>query len=453
MLPMAKFGRILVVDDNRDILFTLNKQLALYSEVIKVALTPEKAVELCQKFKPDIVLMDMNFSRDAVSGEEGFALLKKLLRIDDKLAIIMMTAYSDTPKVVRAIKAGATDFLPKPWESHQLMAMVSSAMRIRRSQTEPLPPKEGKADPSPDIIGESTAMQELLALARQVAHTDANILILGENGTGKDVLARYIYSHSNRNTNPFVSIDLGSLPDALFEGELFGYEKGAFTGATTQKAGRLETANDGTLFLDEIGNLKTEMQAKLLTCIEKREFTRLGSNKSTPINVRFICATNMDIHKAVDEGLFRQDLLYRINTIELHIPPLRERITDIPLLANHFASLYANKYSKVIHGFSAELLKRMREYPWPGNVRELQHMVERAVILAKKPTLGVDDFPLDSRYNKKAADTVETLDLDTIEKHTIERALSKCDGNVSRAARLLGITRFVLYRKMERLGL
>ena len=455
-MEMEKFGKILVVDDNADVLFTINNQLAPRCEWVRVAYTPERALMLCKKYKPDLVLMDMNFTRDAVSGEEGFQLLRDMLKIDKDLAVIMMTAYSDTPKVVRAIKAGATDFLPKPWERSQLMTMLSSAMRMKGLGCEESTARAqstGTSHADTEIIGKSESMQQLLTLARQVAHTDANILILGENGTGKDVLARYIYSHSNRNTNPFVSIDLGSLPDALFEGELFGYEKGAFTGATTQKAGRLETANDGTLFLDEIGNLKTEMQAKLLTCIEKREFTRLGSNKSTPINVRFICATNMDIHKAVDEGLFRQDLLYRINTIELHIPPLRERITDIPMLANHFASLYANKYSKVIHGFSAELLKRMREYPWPGNVRELQHMVERAVILAKKPTLGVDDFPLDSRYNKKAADSVETLDLDTIEKHTIELALSKCDGNVSRAARLLGITRFVLYRKMERLGL
>ena len=456
---MEKLGKILVVDDNADILFTLNNQLTTSSEWVKVAYTPERALDLCKKYKPDVVLMDMNFTRDAVSGEEGFVLLKKLLKIDPELPVIMMTAYSDTPKVVRAIKAGAVDFLPKPWERKQLFSMLSGAMRLRRKRDDISDQKSPAPRPSPtnvEIIGESEAMRNVLSLAKEVARTDANILILGENGTGKDVLARYIFRNSLRQDKPFVCIDLGALPEPLFESELFGYERGAFTGAQNAKAGRLEAANGGTLFLDEIGNLKTEMQAKLLTCIEKRQCSRLGSTNTMPIDVRFICATNVDIRQAVNEGCFRQDLMYRINTIELSMPPLRERITDIPLLAKHFTAMYARKYSKSVNGLSAELIKRLKEYSWPGNVRELQHMIERAVILSKSSTLGINDIPGDSfnhTNNSANSNPLDTLDLETVERISIERALTRCEGNVSRAAKLLGITRFMLYRKMEKYDL
>ena len=455
-MEMQKFGKILVVDDNADVLFTINNQLAPRCEWVRVAYTPERALMLCKKYKPDVVLMDMNFTRDAVSGEEGFQLLRDMLKIDKDLAVIMMTAYSDTPKVVRAIKAGATDFLPKPWERSQLMTMLSSAMRLKGLGCEESTSRAqstGTSHASMEIIGESESMQQLLTLAREVAKTDANILILGENGTGKDVLARYIYRHSLRNSKPFVGIDLGAVPETLFEGELFGYERGAFTGALSAKAGRMESANGGTLFLDEIGNLRTEIQAKLLTCIEKRQCSRLGSTKVVPIDVRLICATNLDIHRAVAEGTFRQDLLYRINTIELRVPPLRERITDIPLLAKHFTNIYARKYSKNITGLSAELLKRLKEYSWPGNVRELQHLIERGVILCKKSVIGINDLPADSFNRPPSTNPEDTLDLETVERISIERALARCEGNVSRASKLLGITRFMLYRKMEKYGL
>ncbi|MBQ1199536.1 MAG: sigma-54-dependent Fis family transcriptional regulator [Bacteroidaceae bacterium] len=453
---MEKFGKILVVDDNADVLFTINNQLAPRCEWVRVAYTPERALMLCKKYSPDVVLMDMNFTRDAVSGEEGFQLLRDMLKIDKTLAIIMMTAYSDTPKVVRAIKAGATDFLPKPWERSQLMAMLSSAMRLKGLGCGESPSRaqsSGTSHTAPEIIGESESMQQLLSLAREVAKTDANILILGENGTGKDVLAQYIYRHSLRNGKPFVGIDLGAVPETLFEGELFGYERGAFTGALSAKAGRMESANGGTLFLDEIGNLRTEIQAKLLTCIEKRQCSRLGSTKVVPIDVRLICATNIDIHRAVAEGAFRQDLLYRINTIELRVPPVRERITDIPLLAKHFTNIYARKYSKNITGLSAELLKRLKEYSWPGNVRELQHLIERGIILCKKSVIGTNDLPADSFNRLPSANPEDTLDLETVERISIERALARCEGNVSRASKLLGITRFMLYRKMEKYGI
>lgn len=455
---MKKIGKVLVVDDNQDVLIALNSQLSSHCSQVKVAMTPERAIDLCRKIQPDVVLMDMNFSRDAVSGEEGFVLLKELLRIDSTLPVVMMTAYSDEAKAVRAIKAGAVDFLPKPWKGEQLLGMLVSATRLRNAQNEVSQLKTlvkalGGAEtvPIPEIVGESEVMRELLEQAELVGQTDANVLILGENGTGKDVLARYLYHVSSRRGRPFVNIDLGSLPESLFEGEMFGHERGAFTGAVEAKAGRLEAAAGGTLFLDEIGNLKPAMQAKLLTCIEKRQFSRLGSTRVNAIDVRFICATNTDLYRAVEEGKFRRDLLYRINTIELTVPPLRERTSDIPLLARHFALKFAQKYNKELNGFSAECVKHLKEYGWPGNVRELQNAVERAVILARKPMLRSVDFPLGTSCGQ--SDTTEVLDLETVERLTIERALARCDGNVTRAAKLLGVSRFSLYRKMDKMDL
>lgn len=324
---MEKLGKILIVDDNEDVLFALNLLLEPYAEKIKVSTGPERLEYFMTTFQPDIVLLDMNFSRDVVSGQEGFDCLKQILHIDPQAVVIFMTAYSDTDKAVRAIKAGATDFIPKPWEKEKLLATLSSGMKLRRSQREVNLLKEqvevlsdGTADER--IIGESDAMRAIFDTVEKLRDTDANILILGENGTGKDVIARLLYRHSPRSGKPFVTIDLGSIPEQLFESELFGYEKGAFTDARKAKAGRMEVATGGTLFLDEIGNLSLPMQAKLLTAIEKRQISRLGSTQSTPIDVRLICATNADIRRMVEEERFRQDLLYRINTIELHIPAL-----------------------------------------------------------------------------------------------------------------------------------
>lgn len=330
---MEKLGKILIVDDNEDVLFALNLLLEPYAEKIKVTTTPERVEHFMHTFQPDIILLDMNFSRDVVSGQEGFDCLRQILQIDPQAVVIFMTAYSDTDKAVRAIKAGATDFIPKPWEKEKLLATLSSGMKLRRSQCEVSLLKEQVEALSDGngtderIIGESAAMREVFDTVEKLRDTDANILILGENGTGKDVIARLLYRHSPRCGKPFVTIDLGSIPEQLFESELFGYEKGAFTDARKAKAGRMEVATGGTLFLDEIGNLSLPMQAKLLTAIEKRQINRLGSTQATPIDVRLICATNADIRQLVEEGRFRQDLLYRINTIELHIPPLRQRAT------------------------------------------------------------------------------------------------------------------------------
>ena len=456
---MPELGKILIVDDNKDVLFALNLLLEPYAEKIKVSVSPDRIETFMRTFQPDLILLDMNFSRDVVSGQEGFDCLKQILDIDPQAVVLFMTAYSDTDKAVRAIKAGATDFIPKPWEKEKLLATLSSGMKLRRSRTEVIQLKEQVEALSnagngteEEIIGESPAMRQVFDTIEKLRDTDANILILGENGTGKDVVARLLYQHSPRHSQPFVSIDLGSIPEQLFESELFGYEKGAFTDARKAKAGRMEAATGGTLFLDEIGNLSLPMQAKLLTAIEKRQIVRLGGTQVTPIDVRLLCATNADIRRMVDEGRFRQDLLYRINTIEIHIPPLRERGNDILLLAEHFLRRYARKYQKEMKGLTREAKNKLLRYDWPGNVRELQHTMERAVILGDGSLLRPENFPLQALPAPTRKET-ENLNLEQLERQAIERAMRRCEGNVSRAAERLGITRFALYRKLEKLGL
>ena len=380
------------------------------------------------------------------------------MQIDPQAIVIFMTAYADTDKAVRAIKAGATDFIPKPWEKDKLLATLTSGMRLRQSQQEVSILKEqvevlsSQNTSENDIIGESSVMQEVFTTINKLSNTDANILILGENGTGKDVIARLIYRCSPRYGKPFVTIDLGSIPEQLFESELFGFEKGAFTDAKKSKAGRMEVATSGTLFLDEIGNLSLPMQSKLLTAIEKRQISRLGSTQTVPIDVRLICATNADIRQMVEDGNFRQDLLYRINTIEIHIPPLRERGNDIILLADHFLDRYTRKYKKEIHGLTREAKNKLLKYAWPGNVRELQHTIERAVILGDGSMLKPENFLFHTTSKQKKEEEV-VLNLEQLERQAIEKALRISNGNISRAAEYLGITRFALYRKLEKLGL
>lgn len=458
MEEVNKLGKILIVDDNEDVLFALNLLLEPYTEKIKVATTPDRIEYFMTTFHPDLILLDMNFSRDAISGQEGFESLKQILQIDPQAIVIFMTAYADTDKAVRAIKAGATDFIPKPWEKDKLLATLTSGMRLRQSQQEVSILKEqvevlsGQNTSENDIIGESSVMQEVFTTINKLSNTDANILILGENGTGKDVIARLIYRCSPRYGKPFVTIDLGSIPEQLFESELFGFEKGALTDAKKSKAGRMEVATSGTLFLDEIGNLSLPMQSKLLTAIEKRQISRLGSTQTVPIDVRLICATNADIRQMVEDGNFRQDLLYRINTIEIHIPPLRERGNDIILLADHFLDRYTRKYKKKIHGLTREAKNKLLKYAWPGNVRELQHTIERAVILGDGSMLKPENFLFHTTSKQKKEEEV-VLNLEQLERQAIEKALRISNGNISRAAEYLGITRFALYRKLEKLGL
>lgn len=453
---MQKQGKILIVDDNEDILFALNLLLQPFVEKVKVTSKPERIEHFMQTFEPDVILLDMNFNKDADSGLEGFNWLKKIKKADPDMVVIFITAYADMEKAVQAIKAGATDFIPKPWEREKLLATISSAVELRNSRKEVTNLKQKVAALEsnrayPEIIGESEAIQSLFETVEKLKDTDANILILGENGTGKDLFANLLYQTSPRTGKPFVHIDLGSIPEQLFESELFGHEKGAFTDARNEKPGRFEIAAGGTLFLDEIGNLSPAMQAKLLSAIEKQQIIRLGSTKPVSINVRLICATNADIHKMVATGDFRQDLLYRINTVELHIPPLRERKGDIELLADFFLYRYKKKYKKDIRNISSSAIKKLNEYSWPGNVRELQHSIERAVILSTGFTLTSDDFILKPPPSRKLKEA--NLNLEQLEMKAIENALIKAEGNMNHAAELLGISRFTLYRKIEKYGL
>lgn len=451
-------SKILIVDDNEDVLFALNILLKNRVQAVRVATNPERIEHFMNTFQPDVILLDMNFTADAISGQEGMDCLQHIINIDNDAVVVFMTAYSDTEKAVRAIKAGATDFISKPWENDKLLATLQAAVELRRSKQEVKLLKEKVAvlaqqgsSNTPILIGESAAMKQVKSIIDRIAETDANVLITGENGTGKDVVAHLIKHLSHRSNQPFVSIDLGSLPEQLFESELFGYEKGAFTGAGNAKAGRMEAASGGTLFLDEIGNLSAAMQSKLLSALERREITRLGDTKSKKIDVRLICATNADLMQMVADGTFRQDLLYRINTIEIHIPPIRERGDDILLLADHFLAVYAKKYNKHIKGISIDAKSMLLKYQWPGNVRELQHTIERAVIMTDSSIIKSHNLMLQSNssaYNRNRE--LQTMNLEELERDAIERAMQKAEGNISKAAELLGITRYTLYRKLNK---
>ena len=450
---MDKRGKILIIDDKEDVLFALNTLLSSYMEKVKVSTNPESIELFMNDFQPDVILLDMNFRKDMASGEEGFRWLKKILEIDPAAVVVLMTAYADTAKTVRAIKAGATDFIPKPWDNEKLLATLNAAVELKKSRQETAVLKsqvqalnESMAD---EIIGESEAMQGIFKMIEKISKTDANVLLLGENGTGKDLIARSIHQHSHRGKNVFVGIDLGSIADSLFESELFGYEKGAFTDAKGEKPGRFEIASGGTLFLDEIANLSSLMQVKLLSAIEKKLISRLGSTKNIPIDVRFISATNADIYKAIEEGAFRQDLLYRINTIEIHIPPLRERGKDALLLTEHFIHKFRHKYKKDIQGIVQEAQNMLLEYAWPGNVRELQNVIERAVVLSQGKYLKADDLRIHAKGSKRNK-SKESLNLKQLEQDTIEKAISICEGNLNKAADMLGISRFSLYRKLQK---
>ena len=456
---MFQNGKILIIDDEEDILFSLKLLLEPIFEKIKVTTDPEKIRYFMETFHPDIILLDMNFCNNAVNGQEGFEYLGQILTIDPQAVVVFMTAYADTEKAVRAIKAGATDFISKPWEKEKLLATLSSALKLSQSQKEIYRLQEQvsalkEGNELPELIGESPAMLQVKGTIRRLADTNANILILGENGTGKDVVAHMVKHFSPRRHEALITIDLGSIPEQLFESELFGYEKGAFTDARTSKPGRMEMASGGTLFLDEIGNLSLPMQAKLLTALEKRYITRLGSVETRDIDIRLICATNANLTAQAQEGSFRQDLLYRINTIELHIPPLRERGEDIILLAMHFLKQYNRKYKKNITGLSQEAKSKLMKYNWPGNVRELQHIMERAAILSHNQILRPEDLQFSSDQGITQKETeFEELNLEKLEKQAIEEAVRRSNGNLSFAAELLGITRFALYRKINKLNL
>jgi two-component system response regulator HydG len=453
-------AKILIIDDDVDVLSAAKLLLKRHARMVDIEKNPQKLPFLVTNGDYNLILLDMNFTRDVNSGREGFHWLDRILDINPATKVIMITAYGDIEMAIRAIKAGATDFVLKPWENDRLLTTIQAALDTGSAATAPVvaindpkgkeDAKKGKVAPD-TIIAASEAMQQVLRTSERVAATDANVLILGENGTGKTQLARHIHQHSKRADKPFITVDLGALSDSLFESELFGHVKGAFTDAREDRSGRFEEAKGGTIFLDEIGNLSLGLQAKLLTVIQDRRVTRVGSNKPIPLDVRLICATNMNIEKMVTDKAFRQDLLYRINTIELDLPPLRERTEDIASLADFYLKQYSKKYNRPVNDISSALIKKMQQYNWPGNIRELQHAIERAVILSQEKTLHPDDL-----FLKNAGDqptTATGFDLEGMEKGLIIKALKRFNGNITDAARELGLSRAALYRRMEKYGL
>jgi len=457
-----KTGSILVVDDNEDLLKAAKIFLKRHFGQVDLEKNPESLPNLLSNSHYDVILLDMNFTKDVSSGKEGFFWLEKILQLDPSAVVVLITAYGDVQMAVQAIKAGATDFVLKPWDNEKLLATVYSAMKLRKTKLEINTLRDKQKEISAeldhrfqDIIGQSPSMLSVFDTIKRVAATDANVLILGENGTGKEVIARAIHRQSPRAPEVFVNVDLGAVTESLFESELFGHKRGSFTDAKEDRAGRFEVASGGTLFLDEIGNLSLPLQAKLLTVLQNRSVTRVGSNQPKEIDIRLVCATNMPIYEMVKEGRFRQDLLYRINTIELNLPPLRERHEDIPLLATHFLGHYSNKYNKSIHNISEAALNRMLKYQWPGNVRELQHSIERAVIMSDASVLQPEDFffgPAKSGGEESNV-SLDDYNLEEVEKILIRKVLKKYDGNITQASNELGLTRSSLYRRLEKYGL
>ena len=444
---LIRNATILIIDDDTDVLTAV--RLLLKTEVKEVVTekNPENLRWLLSKQTFDLILLDMNFTSSINTGNEGLFWLKKIREFGSDASVIMITAYGDIDLAVRSLKEGAADFVVKPWHNEKLIETIKTTLKAK-----------GKASPTASVpvigkemIGESEVMNNIFFKIEKIAPTDANILILGENGTGKDLIARAIHQHSLRAEKPFVKVDLGALTESIFESELFGHKKGSFTGASEDRAGRFEAANGGTLFLDEIGNISLQQQVKLLSVLQNRQVTRLGSNDPINIDIRLICATNLPITELANENRFRKDLIYRINTVEIEIPPLRKREDDIILLAKHFAGIYANKYLKPEPVFDAKALEKMRQYLFPGNVRELQYTMERAVIMSEGEELSANDLifsPIESSLPKDP-EPVE-LNLSTLEKNTILRVIEKHNGNISRAAKELGLTRTALYRRLSK---
>jgi DNA-binding NtrC family response regulator len=461
---MSKTGKVLIVDDNEDLLKAAKLFLKRHFLQVDTETRPETLPNILNNEQYDVILLDMNFTKDVSSGSEGFFWLDKILNIDPSAVVVMITAYGDVELAVRAIKEGAADFVVKPWENEKLLATLWSAMNLRASRNEVAQLRSQQKLISADIdhkfsdiIGQSPAMLRVFETIEHVAKTDANVLILGENGTGKEVIARAIHRRSLRAEKVFISVDLGAVTETLFESEMFGHVRGAFTDAKEDRSGRFEVANGGSLFLDEIGNIALPLQAKLLTVLQNREVRRVGSNKVKAIDVRLICATNMHLYDMVKQGRFRQDLLYRVNTIEVQLPPLRDRGDDVELLAHHYLDFYTKKYSKTLHTISPAAIKKMRNYHWPGNVRELQHAMERAVIMSAKNTLQPEDLFFAPQQSAVVRDEdsviLEQMQLEEVEKILIKKVLKKYNGNITQAATELGLTRSSLYRRLEKYGM
>jgi DNA-binding NtrC family response regulator len=455
-----KNTKVLIVDDNEDVLVAARLLLKPYASVIETEKNPKQLPELLKKNSYDVIFLDMNFTQDMTSGKEGFYWLNEILKIDPTVVIILITAYGDVETAVKAIKEGATDFVLKPWQNEKFLATYSTALKLRESKLEISNLRSQQKYLSDDLdkrfhdlVGISDPIQNVFRTIEKVAKTDANVLILGENGTGKELVARALHRQSIRANKVFINVDMGALTSTLFESELFGHVKGAFTDAKEERVGRFEAASDGTLFLDEVGNIPLELQAKLLTILQNRNVARVGSNTYRPIDIRLICATNHSIYEMVKEGKFRQDLLYRINTVEIRIPPLRERKEDIPLLTEYFFEIFRKKYNKPNITIPTGTIKRFENYQWPGNVRELQHAIERGVIMSESDELQPSDFFFTSSANKDETFVLNDYNLENVEKAVIQKVLREHNGNITKAAKELGLTRTSLYRRMEKFGL
>ncbi len=445
---MNKAGNILIVDDNKGVLEALQLLLKPYFEEIYTLTSPATLTSVLRQGTWQVVLLDMNFKAGINSGNEGLYWLQQIKRSHPALPVVLFTAYADIDLAVRGIKEGAADFIVKPWDNNRLVETL-----LQAAQTAP----SAGSSPAPAtnahnmFWGNSPAMKELHQLVEKVATTDANILITGENGTGKEMLAREIHALSGRRQGPMVSVDMGAISETLFESELFGHMKGSFTDAHTDRAGKFEAAEGGTLFLDEIGNLPYHLQAKLLTVLQRRSVVRVGSNRPIPVNIRLICATNRDLQASVQRGEFREDLLYRINTIHIEIPSLRQRAEDIVPLAQLFIHRYCLRYGKEDMQLTQEACDRLTQYPWPGNIRELEHTIEKAVIISEEDILPASLFKLSQQASKPADAQVSTLE--EMERQMIQKAMQNCNGNLSAVAAQLGITRQTLYNKMKKYGL
>jgi DNA-binding NtrC family response regulator len=447
---------ILIVDDDSEVLLAAELVLKKAFETVVTASDPAQIEALLGQRAFDVILLDMNFSAGATSGQEGLRWLKRAQALAPETKVILMTAYGGIEAAVNAIREGAADFVVKPWDNAKLVATVSAVSRLARADREVANLRrrqrtltEYLGQDFERIVGDSPGLRQVLASIQKVARTDANVLILGENGTGKELVARAIHRQSLRRDQVFISVDLGAIAESLFESELFGHRRGAFTDAREDRAGRFEVASGGTLFLDEIGNLSLQMQAKLLGALESRTVTRVGTDRPIKVDARVICATNLSQGDLRSPARFRQDLLYRINTIEIVVPPLRERVEDIPAIAVHYAQLYARKYNKPEPRFDSASLERLKQYPWPGNVRELRHAIERLVIMSDHGSLRLDEVLFAPASSAEPA----TLNLEALEKQAIQKAIAQHQGNLSKAAQALGLGRTTLYRKMTRYGL
>ena len=453
-------ANILIIDDDEDVLLSAKMLLKnSYSQVLTLN-DPKKINEVISRENIDLIVLDMNYRIGINDGKEGMYWLEHILSINDKIVVILMTAYGEVELAVKAVKMGAFDFILKPWTNEKFLATVQAGIRYRTSNQEISRLKSANAALSNEqdkkfgsIVGESSSMQELMTVIEKVSKTDASVLILGENGTGKQHIAREIHKRSTRANGPFIHVDLGSLSENLFESELFGHKKGAFTDAHEDRPGRFELAENGTLFLDEIGNLPLNLQSKLLTALQDRKTTRIGESIERPFNARLLFATNAQLSDKVKEGAFRQDLLFRINTIEVMIPPLRRRTEDIPAFAQFFLHQFREKYLKPSLEMSSDAIDMLRDHHWPGNVRELQHTIERGVIMSEGTVITPSDFNLNDAKSKNQTTEFDSLNLQDLEKALVQKALEKHDSNISKAAKELGLTRAALYRRMEKFNL